>query len=230
VEASNRARLHSEQGVALLVALLATVLMSALAAGLALGAATETMIAANFRVVQETQHAAEAVLELAIAELATVDDWSAVLGGGRRSAFADGTPRGIRHLPGVTVNLDQVVGLANCARAGGCTESEMTAVTADRPWGANNPRWTLFLFAPLEALGTGADGACCYVTALVGDDPYENDANPRLDGFAEVSPGADVLLVRGEAFGTHGSHGTRVATVSRRAGSLRVVSWRTDVP
>jgi Tfp pilus assembly protein PilX len=227
--ASWRVRLNSEQGVALVVALFATMLMTALATGLTLSALTETMIAANFRAIRETQSAAEGVLNLAIAELEMVGNWSGVLGGQTQSNFTDSPSPGLRQLPGVTVNLSEVEAFANCAKPAGCTEGEMTEVTPDRPWGPNNPRWRLFLHAPIGTLAAGTE-ACCYVVALVADDTYENDANPEVDGSDASNPGWGVILVRGEAFGLYGSHAVSVATVSRRSGGLRILTWGADVP
>jgi hypothetical protein len=162
---------------------------------------------------------------LAVAELSGADDWNAVLAG-RRSRFVDGPAGGDRELPGVRLNLSEVVSLANCAKRTTCTEAEIDDVTAERPWGANNPRWTLFLYTPLSELSPLFEDACCYLVALVADDPSENDSNPRVDGSESSNPGAGILRVRAEAFGVHGAHAVALATISRRSGRLRVVSWR----
>jgi hypothetical protein len=226
VEAAGvRRRVRSEHGVALLVALLATTLMAALGSALVLNTTSDTMIAAYFRAAHAAQAAADGALTLAAAELSRAGDWSAVLAGGR-SRFVDGLPGGHRELPGVRLNLSDVVSVANCGRRSACTEAEVDDVTAERPWGANNPRWTLYLYMPLRQLSPSLEEACCYVVALVADDPSETDANPRVDGSGFSNPGAGILQVRAEAFGVHGAHAVAVATVSRRSGRLRVVSWR----
>ena len=220
-----RRRVSSEQGVALVVALLATTLMAALGSALILNTTSDTMIAANFRAARAAQAAADGALVLAVAELSRAGDWNAVLAGGR-SRFVDGLSGGDRELPGIRLNLSDVVSLANCAKSATCTEAEIDDVTAERPWGANNPRWTLYLYTPLRELAPSFEEACCYVVALVADDPSETDSNPRVDGSGSSNPGAGILQVRAEAFGVHGAHAVAVATISRRSGRLRVVSWR----
>jgi hypothetical protein len=220
-----RRRISSEQGVALLMALLATTLMAALGSALILNTTADTMIAANFRAAHAARAAADGTLALAVSELSGTGDWNAVLAGAR-SRFVDGPPGGDREQPGVSLNLSNVVSLANCGRKAACTEAEIDVATAERPWGANNPRWTLYLHTPLRDLSPSFEGPCCYLVALVADDPSETDSNPRMDGSGSSNPGAGILQVRAEAFGPHGAHAVAVATVSRRSARLRVVSWR----
>ena len=88
---------------------------------------------------------------------------------------------------GSTIDLGEQVNLANCQKAAACSAAEMNAVTADRPWGANNPRWTLLAYAPLSALLPDTSlGPPAYVIVLVGDDPSEIDEDPSRD----AAPGA----------------------------------------
>jgi hypothetical protein len=59
----------------------------------------------------------------------------------------------------------------------------MDRVTAARPWGRNNPRWTVFASGPLaELLPDAAIAARSYCVIWVADDPAENDAQPLRDG------------------------------------------------
>ena len=103
-----------------------------------------------------------------------------------RSVFVDGNPSGSRALAdGSTLDLGQVVGLANCQKPVGCTDSEMNAVTVERPWGSNNPRWQPYLYGRGSNLvGSGTANFSAYVVVLVGDDPSENDDDPALDGVS----------------------------------------------
>jgi hypothetical protein len=209
-------RARSERGVALVVALLAMLMMVALGAGLMVAAATESKITRNFRNSTEAFYAAEAAVEGVLGELRAVDDWNLILSGATRSAFVDGEPWGTRTLAdGTTLDLARIVNDVNCRKADACFDAAMDAVTAERPWGANNPRWQLFAWGYLKNLTSGATiESPFYVVVMVADDPSECDDNPLVDGGPPVScpvgttrnPGAGVLAVRAEAFGPFGSH------------------------
>ena len=219
-------QLESERGMALMVVLLATLLMSALGTGLMLNTAAETLIAGNFLTIHSTQYAADAALELAAAELAQAP-WNPALNGTVPSGFVDGFPFGERHLGnGVNVNLTELVNRANCHQPAPCAQNDLNAVTADRPWGVRNPRWVLYSYGQLGALSPSAKGACCYIVAMIADDPADDDGNPWVDGADLSNPGSGVLLVRAEAFGQRSAHAVRTATISRRGGKLRILSWR----
>lgn len=230
-------RQQQEEGVAIVVALMATTLLLALGAGLILATSTESMIAANFRASGEALYAADAVLERALTDLRDIPDWTQALDGTVASSFTDGQPFGVRQLSdGSAIDLGRVVNLANCQKLSLCTGAEMDARSAERPWGPNNPRWRVFAFGPLAALGDAVGGSPFYVVALIADDSSENDADPSRDGASLGPPneGAGVVTLRGEAFGTRGSRRTVEATVERvdmdeangSAAGLRVRSWR----
>lgn len=222
-------RLRSEQGVALVVALLAMVVMVAIGSALMLTAATESKITRNFRNNTAALYAADAVLEVAVDELRRVADWNQILAGGARSAFAEGEPTGTRVLAdGKTIDLGGIRNDLNCRNAGGCSSAALDAITADRPWGANNPRWQPFAWGYLSGLLQSAlADAPFYVVVFVADDPSECDDNPLVDGGAVVScpagskenPGAGVLNLRAEAFGSFGAHRVVELTVSRAQNS-----------
>lgn len=235
-------RLSREQGVAVIIAVMATTLMLTLGGALILLSSSETAIAANFRVAHEATYAADAAIERALADLHSQADWTPLLAGSVQSSFADGLPSGTRTLAdGSTIDLDGITNLANCQKATVCSDAEVAAVTTDRPWGANNPRWTLFAYGPLSnTLGSAAVRSAFYILAFVGDDPSENDGNPSVDGLMAANspnPGNGVVVVRGEAFGPRGAHKVVEATIARLtipsadpgaqpSTELRVVSWR----
>jgi hypothetical protein len=209
-------KLGCERGVALIVALLAMLVMVAFGAALMLAAATESRITRNFRNDIEAFYAADAVLERAVDELHAVGDWNLLLSGAARSVFVDGEPRGTRVLSdGKTIDLAEVLNDANCRKVGGCSAAVMDAITAERPWGANNPRWQPFAWGYLNDLvPTMTVRSRFYAMVMVADDPSECDDNPLVDGgaivscsaSAKVNPGAGVIAVRAEAFGPFGSH------------------------
>ncbi len=218
-----------EDGIALLFVILAMLLMMALGVALVLTTSTETIIAANFRNSAEGLYAADAALERAIADLLTVSDWNPLLGGLVRSAFVDGAPGGSRTLVDHSLlDLDQTTSLANCQKTTPCSSAAMDAVTPERPWGANNPRWQLYAYGLLsDILPAGTLSSSYYVIVMVGDDPSENDDNPLRDGVDENNPGTGVLAMRAEAFGPRGAHKVIESTVARTETGVRMLSWRT---
>jgi hypothetical protein len=98
-----------------------------------------------------------------------------------RHQVVDGPPSGTRTLAdGALLDLGEVLNMANCAKPTVCSGADMDAVTTERPWGANNPRWQLFAYQWLNDFApTGAINSPFYVTVMVGDDPSETDGDPR---------------------------------------------------
>lgn len=210
-------RRSEERGSAVVIALMAMLLMTALGMALVLTTSTETMVAANYRSGQEALYAAEAGLERALLEVPGMSDLDGVLGGSVVSTFTDGAA-GDRALPdGRRMNLVGLTNLANCGQTIGCSPEQMNAVTAERPWGANNPRWRLFAHGPVNSmLPAGLLNSPYYVVVWVGDDPGETDNDPTRDDAAGASsPGLGVILLRAEAFGPHGAHKRIEVSVER---------------
>jgi hypothetical protein len=209
--------LRHEDGIAVIVAMMAMLLMTALGMALILTTSSETMIAGNFRNGNEALYAADALVERAMDDLLTVPDWNNLLNGSVQSAFIDGSPSGSRTLPdGTTIDLSEVISLANCQKTTACTVAEMNANTAERPWGTNNPRWQLYAYGNLdEIVPTGTINSPFYVVVLVGDDPSDNDNDPTKDGASQTNPGSGVLALRAEAFGPGGAHKVIEVTIAR---------------
>jgi hypothetical protein len=96
-------------------------------------------------------------------------------------------------------------------------------VTADRPWGGDNPHWQVFASGTAEELLGDQPGLLPgYVVVWVGDDPAENDGDPLRDGGppdvavrTSVNPGAGVLRLKAVAWGPRGSRREVDATVER---------------
>jgi hypothetical protein len=205
-----------DRGVALLITIMALTLLSALGAALMLTSTSESMIAAHFRDGIEARYAAEAALVRALDEAAAAD-WAPLIDGASRSAWVDGPPAGPRPLgDGSTIDLAQVVNLAGCQKSTSCSASDLAAVTADRPWGANNPRWTAYAYGPLRGLlAPGAVDAPHYVIVLAGN-----------------GPSAAQLALRAEAFGPRAAHAVVETTVGRDYNEasgqsfVKILSWR----
>ena len=217
--------IEREDGVAMVVAVMAVLLLTALGTALILSSSAETMIAASFRHGIEARYAAAAMLERGMDDLTAVEDWSLVTGGLLRSPWVDGAPTGVRRLSdGSTIDLTQVVNVANCQKSTACSPAELAATTEDRPWGANNPQWRLYAYGPVrDMLGPGTVDSPYYVVLLAGN-----------------GPAASLLAVRAEAFGPRGAHAVVEATAGGAGASsgewdynghsgddgVRVFSWR----
>src|SRR5262249_43072867 len=149
---------------------------------------TETRITATYEWSSETLYAADAAIERAIQELTAVTDWTLVLAGAVTSTMTDGSP-GVRLLAdGSRLDLNEQTDLLNCGHLS-CSAADLANVTADRPWGSNNPEWTLYAHGPLASLSpsNGVESRT-YVAMWVADDPLENDGQPRIDGDRSRGP------------------------------------------
>jgi hypothetical protein len=204
-------------GVALVITLMAMLLLTVLGIGLTLVTSSETIIAGNFRTSAEALYAADAGLERVIDDLAGAPDWNQLLDGTVQSSFIDGPPSGSRRLPnGSTVDLVRAANLANCQKIASCSAAELNAVTAEHPWGANNPRWQLYGYGPLNnLLPAGSIDSTFYVVVFVADDPSENDGDPLRDGASQANPGSGVVALRAEAFGPRSARKVVELTVAK---------------
>lgn len=189
-------RLRSERGVALIVSLMAMTILMAFGAALIVITSTESLIAGNFVSGRETLYAAEAIVELVVAELRSGVNWSAVLDGNQPSRFVDGAPHGVRvRPPDAPLDLAAVVNLANCATLAPC--------------GGSTP-WRLFAYGPLGDFLPVA-GSPIYVVALVAP--------------AQADSGGRGVRVRGEAFGPRGARRVLETTVTATAeGAVRTAA------
>lgn len=212
---------HGERGIALVVSLLTLLLLSALGTALMLTSHTETLIAGNYRDSVEGLYIADAGIERVMQDLLTVPDWNTVLASSDgitanvKSGYYDNTLSPV--LPDDrTINLAAATNMVNCGKVSTCSASEMDASTLDRPWGANNPRFRLYAWGPVnELVPTGTLNSPFYVAVWVADDAAETDGNPSQDGADATNPGTGVLTIRAEAFGPGGTHRVIEATVAR---------------
>jgi hypothetical protein len=189
-----RRALDAEQGAALVLALMAMTVLMSLGAILVMTTSTETAIAGNFRSRREAFYAAEAVAELAVAELRRSTNWAAFVDGDARSSFVDGAPDGVRALPSdAPVNLAALANLANCGVPAPC---------------AGLPRWRLFAHGPLRDFTAAADSPF-YVVAFVRG--------------VETESGVPLVIIRGESFGPHSAHQAIELTLSRSPEGAAVV-------
>ena len=215
-------RRQGERGIALLAALIVMAIVGAMGLGLALTTSLEPLAAANYEASRSARLAAEAGVAIAVHELGGLADWNLVLAGQTVSAVLEQGDIDLDLPDGTRAGLEELTARATCGRPGACSDSERTAFSAARPWGPNNPRWTVFGHGRLDRLvPQGAGLPPLVVVVWIADDPADVDANPLADSGVgpggEWRPGGCVLAVRAEAFGPRFAHRAVVATVARPA-------------
>ena len=141
------------------------------------------------------------MLVRALDEAMAAADWTPLIDGAARSAWVDGLPAGARPVgDGTAITWPRSSISRAVRRAPSCAASDLATVTADRPWGANNPRWTRTRTArSASLLAPGAIDAPHYVVVLAGN-----------------GPSAALLALRAEAFGPRGAHAVVETTVGQR--------------
>jgi hypothetical protein len=225
--------MNTDRGIALILAVLATSFLSAVGVGLAVVLFMDRLATGNLRGSVALLYVADAGIELAARDMA-VSDWNAVLAGAARGTFLDGEPVGTRAIPGGgSVDLGTETNILNCGRTSPCTEMQMDAISAQRPWGVNNPRWRLYAYGPLASLPEVSRPTPCYLAVWVADDIRELDGDPLVDGEVE---GHGIVRVRSQVFGAQGSRRAIEAELARvcetAAGAetcrpgIRVQSWQ----
>jgi hypothetical protein len=230
-----RSSSRSDRGIALIVVLLVSSLIFVLALGLSLVTTVDQLSTRNYRESTALLYAAQGALEVSAIALSEASSWDAVLGGLVQADGVDGPPSGTRNPGGgLQVDLTAETGLLNCGHAGGCSTADLQAVTADRPLGANNAHWRLFLYGPHAALASWRHPVPAYVLVWIGDDGREVDGDPERDGGGPAGEG--VVRIRAAAFGRNGGRRSVEAELARvclrEAGSrvclpgIRVQSWR----
>jgi hypothetical protein len=224
----------SSRGIALITVLLISSLVFTMALGLSVVVSVDQLVVRNHRESMALLHAAEAGIELAARAVAQTTAWDLVLSGAFQAPGSDGAPTGVRLLEGgEPLDLTTQTHLLNCGMPVACGVPELQAVTVDRPWGADNPHWQLFLYGPIGTFAPYRFAGRVYVLVWVADDGREVDGNPDVDGTLGM-PGHGVLRVRADAFGRGGGRRAieaELVRVCRPAAAwcmpgIRVQSWR----
>jgi hypothetical protein len=232
-----RRKLRRDRGVALIVTLLAISLFSALTLGLALSSSVDRLATANHEQASVLLNVADAGIELAARELAAIADWNTVLTGAVRSRLVDGPPAGVRTpFPGFSIDLTAATNRLTCGRPSACTDAAVRASTSERPWGANNPFWQLFIYTAIPELTNPRTRTASYLIVWIGDDAAEVDGERLIDGGGAGDEGRYILRARAEALSAGGARRaieadlTRVCTPTPAGESClpgtRVQSWR----
>jgi len=218
------------KGMALILALLVLGACSALGAGMMLVTMPEQLAGSSHRDSVAALNAADAALELAARDLEAIGDWNTVLAGAVQSHLVDGPPSGVRRIArGDDIDLQVLTNQLTCHRPSPCSDAAVRNRTLERPWGANNPRWQLFLYTPLAVVASAPEFANAYVIVWIGDDGDEADGEPLVDGGASSGAGGGVVRARAESFGP-GATRRAIEAIFRRQHGIHVQSWRTMTP
>ena len=219
----------SSCGFATLLVMMALAVVGTATSVLVLTSVVETHISASTRDTTAALHAAEAAAQRALRDLRALD-WAAVPSVGT-SPVVDGPPSGVRTLAdGSPIDLDAETADLTCGRRRPCTDTEVSAVTDSRPWGSGNPRWRLFLQAPMNAVAPGTfQPLPLYLVVWIADDPTEVDADPAVDGRPD-EPGHGVLLLAARAYGPRGVRRTVQLAVERAGSELRLLTQHEYTP
>jgi hypothetical protein len=207
-----------------------------MAAALILLSSTETIIAGHFRNSIEARFAAEAMMARGIDLASNDDDWAASITGLAPPAWADGGLAGPRRLAdGTTLDLAQAVNLANCQKTVPCAAQDLAAVSADRPWGSNNPTWRPYAYGPLsDMLAAGTIDSSLHVAAL------RTTRQKRSRGWhAPAPPREGIGCAGGRSAWHHAVIEVAADRVHRRSGrrktwwvgttTMKILSWRSTV-
>jgi hypothetical protein len=216
--------------------ILLTTFLSALGLGVMLAVFMDRLATGNMTGSVAMLYAADSAIEMAARDLAQIDDWNAALSGGQGGSFTDGIAEGVRGLPGGgAVDLTLMTNMLNCGRSSTCTAAQMNASSRERPWGANNPRWRLFAYGPMQQFTQLARPASCYLAVWIADDGREQDGDPLADEADAMQPGHGIVRLHAEAFGVAGSRRAIEAELSKACPGgeesaclpgIRVQSWQ----
>jgi hypothetical protein len=224
----------SQAGVALVLVLLTMGVLAATSLGLVLSSTVTRLTATNYEESVALANASEAALELAARELAAVADWDLVLLGTHASMAVDGAPGPRSVTPDVSIDLVTLTNQLTCGRPTLCSDAQVRVTTRERPWGANNPRWRLFVhqFLPPPPLPTATPPV--YTIVWLADDAAETDGDPLADGAGAAQEGRYMVRARAESFGPRGGRHAIEAEFVRVCDEegascvpgIRIQSWR----
>jgi hypothetical protein len=193
--------------VALVMVLLTTFAVTVIAGALSLLVFVDGRLMETHAARHAARGAAELALERAIQELASSNDWDALLAGTVASGLWAPDETVVLPFWGTLV-LDTVTAALQA-------QSDATNV-----WGPNGPRWRLFARGPIDMfLGSEPRWGRVYLAVWISDDQSETDGNAWTDENG-------LLLVSAQAFGPGRTRQTVLATVRQRTHGVELVSWR----
>ena len=215
---NSKRKWRSENGSALLIVLTLTFLFSALMIGTTTVVGVETTVTSRFKDGIEALYIADAGLNVVLAELRGLPDWTPILGGALSSGASQGTFTGSASVAGGTVFL--CCG-AQSVFARLTNESASSAVPARRTLA-----WRPFLWSRWNPLVGQPGAGQFFLIAFIQDDEDDGDR----DGGTDLN---GVVVVRSEAVRPDGLRRSVEALVAREPGdpasgipaSVRVLRW-----
>jgi hypothetical protein len=172
------------RGFAILPVLLVMLLVSAIAITAAAVVHVEVLIAGQHRRAAEALAAAEAGVELAVADLRPVADWSAFVSGAARSARSAGAFGGMRRVAGGEILL--------CCGRGSLAE-RLESDMALSPLPARRAlRWRPYLWTSLQAVAARVPPSPVFLVVWTANDEADAAGGDLVDTN-------DAILVRAEA-------------------------------
>lgn len=137
-----------------------------------------------------------------------VPRWNDILSGSEQSPFIDGSMSAQKVLPaGGRITL--------CCDGNSATGQLQASTDAANLWGANNPRWKLFAWGPLNSMLPNASlDTSMYVAVWVADDPADGPDVAHADGNPAMDTNG-VLTLHAEAYGPGGTRKVVEVTVAR---------------
>ena len=208
------------RGSALLSVLLLMFLFAAVSIGIATVVRIETTVGAQFVGATGAMYAADAGVNLAIAEMRTVPDWTSLLSGASQSALSQGTFTGAKRLPGGGT----VLTCCGPSSVAGRLERESAGYpVASR---AGLP-WRPFLWSALDQVAPRSPPSRLFLAVFVQDDEEDGDGDGARDANGRV-------MVRSEAVHPDGLRRAVEALVERHPGdppagvapAVRLLRWR----
>jgi hypothetical protein len=207
-------RRDRERGAALLLALLTCALLGAMAATVLVSTSADLLITGSQRASLETMYVVEAGMERAIGEIATLPDWTLLLGppsSNLTASFDDGAAS-------ATAPDGRPLAFAPLTAS---RQASSDAVYGSSAFGADSPVWRLFAHAPIRrVLPAGLIAPPGYVLIWVADDGGDGDGDPQQDSNGQ-------LLLHADAYGVSAARrGVEVALGRAGPGAVRVLSWK----
>ena len=201
-----------ERGSALLPVTLVMCLFAAIVVGAAAVVRVDVMVAGHFRQSAEARYAAEAGLEVVLAELNALVTWAPVVSGSRHSSFVDGSLLGRKTVPGggtVTVCCEN-----------GSVADRLSIETRLSPLPVRRGLdWKPYLWTPFDRLTSGDHPTRLYLAVWV--------AGEEGVSAGGESDETEAVMVRSDAVDPGGRRRTIEALAHRHLGAaLRVMAWR----
>jgi hypothetical protein len=178
-------------------------LFSAIVLGAAMVARVEILVTERYGNATEALSAADAGLEVAIAELRTLADWTPVISGARPSALAQGAFEGTKTLPGGGTVLVCCGPESMSARLQ--TDTELSPLPSRRAF-----QWRPFLWTTMEALAPRDPPSRFFVAVWV------CPLGSTLDTDDEDGIDTNGIVLRSEAVGLNGLRRMVEALIARQ--------------